>query len=133
MKKINKILLVDDDLDILEQTKVMLQSRGYNVIETDNSENAWKLFQEHKPDAVVLDLIMEEHDTGFILSYKIKKDPYGKTIPVIVVTSATYVTGYKFDSSTSEEKEWLKCDAVLNKPVNIEDLIKKFDSFAEKK
>jgi two-component system alkaline phosphatase synthesis response regulator PhoP len=133
MKKINKILLVDDDLDILEQTKVMLQSRGYNVIETDNSENAWKLFQEHKPDAVVLDLIMEEHDTGFILSYKIKKDPYGKTIPVIVVTSATYVTGYKFDSSTSEEKEWLKCDAVLNKPVNIEDLIKKFDSFTEKK
>ncbi|MDP2303523.1 MAG: response regulator [Ignavibacteria bacterium] len=132
MKTINKILLVDDDLDILEQTKVMLQSKGYTVIDTDNSENAWKLFQEHKPDAVVLDLIMEEHDTGFILSYKIKKDPHGKTIPVIVVTSAAYVTGYKFDSSTSEEKEWLKCDAVLNKPVNIEDLIKKFDSFIEK-
>lgn len=132
MKTINKILLVDDDLDILEQTKVMLENKGYNVIETDSSENAWKLFQEHKPDAVVLDLIMEEHDTGFILSYKIKKDPYGKTIPVIVVTSATYVTGYKFDSSTTEEKEWLKCDAVLNKPVNIEDLIKKFDSFLEK-
>ncbi|HRI48372.1 MAG TPA: response regulator [Ignavibacteriaceae bacterium] len=129
MKQINKILLVDDDPDILEQTKVMLESRGYNVVTADSSDGAWKMFNQEKPDAVLLDLIMEEHDSGFVLSYKIKKDEYGKNIPVMVLTSATYVTGFKFDSSTTEEREWLKCDAVLNKPVNIDDLVKRLDSF----
>lgn len=129
MKQINKILLVDDDPDILEQTKVMLESRGYNVVTADSSDGAWKMFNQEKPDAVLLDLIMEEHDSGFVLSYKIKKDDYGKNIPVMVLTSATYVTGFKFDSSTTEEREWLKCDAVLNKPVNIDDLVKRLDSF----
>ncbi|MBX2975499.1 MAG: response regulator [Ignavibacteriaceae bacterium] len=129
MKQINKILLVDDDPDILEQTKVMLESRGYNVVTADSSDGAWKMFNQEKPDAVLLDLIMEEHDSGFVLSYKIKKDEYGKKIPVMVLTSATYVTGFKFDSSTTEEREWLKCDAVLNKPVNIDDLVKRLDSF----
>lgn len=129
MKQINKILLVDDDPDILEQTKVMLESRGYNVVTADSSDGAWKMFNQEKPDAVLLDLIMEEHDSGFVLSYKIKKDDYGMNIPVMVLTSATYVTGFKFDSSTTEEREWLKCDAVLNKPVNIDDLVKRLDSF----
>lgn len=133
MSEIKKILLVDDDADILEQTKMLLQAQGYEVITADNGKDAWRSFEENKPDAALLDLMMEEHDTGFVLSYKIKKTAHGKNIPVIVFTSATYITGFKFDSSTTEERDWLKCDAVLNKPINIEDVIKKLESFAVNK
>lgn len=124
-----KILLVDDDLDLLEQHKTLFESRGYQVVTADNSKKGWDVFKAEKPYAAVLDLIMEEHDAGFILSYKIKKDQYGKTIPVFVLTSATYVTGFKFSAATTEEKEWIRCDEILNKPVVIDDLVQKIEGY----
>lgn len=123
------ILLVDDDIDLLEQNKVLLESRGYKVVTADSGKKAWELFKTVKPYAAVIDLIMEEHDAGFILSYKMKKDSHGKNIPVFVLTSATYITGYKFSASTSEEKEWLKCDAIINKPAVIDDIVQKIEAY----
>lgn len=128
-----KILLVDDDIDLLEQHKFVLEGKGFEVITAESSKQGWELFKSEKPDIAVLDLIMEEHDSGFILSYKIKKDEYGKNIPVFVLTSATYITGFKFGASTEEEKEWIKCDAVLNKPIVVDDLLKKISAFYAQK
>lgn len=124
-----KILLVDDDEDLLEQHKILLESKGYKVITASDSVKGLELFNSQHPDAAVLDLIMEEHDSGFVLSYKIKKDPYGKTIPVFILTSATYVTGFKFDAATDEEKEWIKCDEIMNKPINIDELTQKLEHY----
>lgn len=124
-----KILLVDDDLDLLEQHKLLLEVNGFKVVTAESGKDGWEVFKREKPDACVLDLIMEEHDSGFILSYKIKKDVYGKTIPVFVLTSATLVTGFKFSSATAEEKEWIRCDEIINKPVVIEDLVQKLEKY----
>lgn len=132
LKKQKKILLVDDDTDLLEQNKLLLESKGYSIITADNVNDAWALFQQEKPDAAVLDLIMEEHDAGFVLSHKIKRDPHGKTIPVFLLTSATYVTGIKFGVSTGEEKEWIHCDAWFNKPIEIDALSNKLEEFFAK-
>jgi DNA-binding response OmpR family regulator len=128
-----KILLVDDDLDLLEQNKILLESKGFKVVTAEGSKKGWEVFKQEQPDAAILDLIMEEHDSGFILSYKIKKDEHGKNIPVFILTSATYVTGFKFGASTEEEKEWLKCDGILNKPIMIDDLVNKLDGFFDNK
>lgn len=127
-----KILLVDDDIDLIEQNKMLLESKGYFVVTAESVPEAWETFQREKPDAAVLDLIMEEHDAGFILAHRIKRDEYGKTIPVFLLTSATYVTGMKFDISTSEEKDWINCDAWFNKPINIDELSNKLEEFFEK-
>jgi len=124
-----KILLVDDDLDLLEQNKILLESKGFNVVTAEGSKKGWEVFKQELPDAAIIDLIMEEHDSGFILCYKIKKDEHGKNIPVFILTSATYVTGFKFGASTEEEKEWIKCDGILNKPIMIDDLVNKLEVF----
>lgn len=129
MAQIKKILLVDDDQDLLEQTKLILLSKEYIVETADTAEEGYNKFTEFLPDALLIDLMMEEHDSGFILSYKVRKHPHGKNIPIIMMTSAAYLTNYKFNATTEEEKQWLKCDAVLNKPVVIEDLIQKLESF----
>ncbi len=131
MSEKRKILIVDDDPDILSQMRVILEANNYTVYTCDNSREAFDVFEEIKPDAVASDLMMEEMDSGFMLTYKIKKTEHGKKIPVILLTSATYVTGYKFDAFTQEEKDWLKCDAVLNKPISVEELMKKIESFFE--
>jgi CheY-like chemotaxis protein len=128
-----KILLVDDDLDLLEQNKILLEAKGYKVVTADNMKSAWETFQSEKPDAAVLDLIMEQHDAGFILAHKIKKDPYGKNIPVFLLTSATYVTGMKFSAETSEEKEWINCDGWFNKPIPVDELAEKLENFFREK
>jgi len=127
-----KILLVDDDPDLLEEYKLQFESKGYIVFIAEDIENGWKLFQDEKPDASVVGLIMEEYDRGFVLCHRIKKDSWGKNIPVFLLTAATYETGFKFSSSTSEEKEWIKCDEVLNKPVSVDDLIGRIEKYYNK-
>jgi two-component system alkaline phosphatase synthesis response regulator PhoP len=127
-----KVLLVDDDIDLIEQNKMLLESKGYEVVTAENVKDAWDTFQKEKPDAAVLDLIMEEHDSGFVLAHRIKRDAYGKTIPVFLLTSATYVTGMKFGVSSSEEQEWINCDAWFNKPINIDELSNKLEECLEK-
>ena len=127
-----KVLLVDDDIDLIEQNKMLLKSKGYDVVTAENVNDGWETFQREKPDAAVLDLIMEEHDSGFVLAHKIKRDAYGKTIPVFLLTSATYVTGMKFGVTSSEEKEWINCDAWFNKPINIDELSNKLEECLEK-
>lgn len=127
--KIKKILLVDDDIDLLEQNKTLLESKGFNVVTAESSEEGFEKFKKELPDAAIIDLIMEQMDSGFVLCYKIKKTEHGKKIPVFMLTSATYETGFKFSTTSKEEKEWIKCDGVLNKPVVIEDLIAKLENF----
>ena len=124
-----KILLVDDDIDLLEQNKLLLESKGFNVVSAESGEDGWKLFQKEKPDAAIVDLIMEQMDSGFVLCHKIKKTELGKKIPVFILTSATYETGFKFSASTVEEKEWIKCDGIINKPVVVEELISKLENY----
>lgn len=128
---IKKILLVDDDVDLLEQNKLLLESRGFEVVTAESGKEGLEVFEAEKPDAAILDLIMEEHDAGFVLSYKIKKTELGSKIPVFILTSATYDTGFKFSTNTEEEKEWIKCDGIINKPVVIEELINKLKNFID--
>jgi DNA-binding response OmpR family regulator len=129
LEDVKKILLVDDDIDLLEQNKLLLEAKGFQVVTSENSEDGFKVFQREKPDAAILDLMMEQMDSGFILAYKIKKTDTGKKIPVFILTAATHETGFKFSASTSEEKEWIKCDGILNKPVVVEELISNIESF----
>jgi len=127
--KYKRILLVDDDLDLLEQNKLLLESHGFEIITAESGAEGYEKYTKEKPDAAIVDLIMEQHDAGFVLCYKIKKTEHGKSIPVFILTSATYDTGFKFSTVTEEEKEWIKADGILNKPVVVEELITKLENF----
>ncbi len=128
-EKFKKLLLVDDDIDLLEQNKMLLEARGFEVITAESAKEGIEVFEAEKPDAAVVDLIMEEHDSGFVLCYKIKKTEHGKKIPIFILTSATYDTGFKFSTNSEEEREWIKCDDILNKPVVVEELVTKLANY----
>jgi len=115
------VLVVDDDMDILEQTKIHLEAAGYNVVTAENQKDAEDILETLKPDLAVLDLMMENQDSGFILSYKIKKLDPG--IPIIIVTAVTNQTGISFDVTTTEENSWIKADAIMEKEIRYEQLI----------
>ncbi len=129
INKIKRILLVDDDTDLLEQHKMLMEMKGVEVITAETAKEGFEKFEESKPDAVIVDLIMEHNDSGFILCHKIKNTLLGKRIPVYILTSSAYETGYKFSVTTEEEREWIKSDGILYKPIVVEEVIKKLNSF----
>lgn len=114
-----RILIVDDDQDFLDQMEIMLQS-DFELIKASNSQSAEELIKTESFDAAVLDLMMENADSGFALTYHIKKK--SPSIPVILVTSVMSETGMDFEAKTPEEQSWIKADALLSKPVRYEQL-----------
>jgi DNA-binding NtrC family response regulator len=115
------ILLVDDDSDYLYQKKIELEEEGFKVVTAESKKKAHEALEKNKPDIVIVDLMMENMDTGFVLSYEVKKKY--PNIPVIMVTGVTSQTGMYFDSITKEEKEWIKADTIFIKPVRTEQLV----------
>ena len=116
------ILVVDDDIDYLYQQRVELEAAGYTVLEAQSGNDAEKVLDKVHPNLVVVDLMMEEEDRGFSLCYSIKKRY--PDVPVIMVTGVASETGISFDASTHEERRWVKADALLNKPIRFEQLIR---------
>lgn len=121
-----KILLVDDDIDFLIQIEIQLKKSGFEVKVSDNENDAEKLLSIFNPDLVITDLMIENFDAGFLLAYKIKK--FNPNIPVIIVTGVTHELGFKFYAGTQEERQWIKADAILNKPIRYEQLLKEIYS-----
>lgn len=118
-----KILLVDDDVDLVEQYKIALESVGFTVEIAYDSKEGMKKFSSFKPDLCILDLAMETYDAGFVLAYKIKKTEHGKNTLVYILTSAGKDTDFRFSVSTNEEKSWIKADGYLEKPLRPSDLV----------
>ncbi|KAA3613135.1 MAG: response regulator [Calditrichaeota bacterium] len=120
-----KVLIADDDYDLLEKMKIELQSMGFSVVDVQSQADAEAQLEHFKPDLAIFDLMMENQDSGFILSYKAKKKY--PDVPVMLVTGVTKETGMHFDTSTEEMQEWLKADVVLNKDVRLEQLKAEID------
>lgn len=119
------ILLVDDDEDFLFQHKVQLEHAGYRVTTATTRGEAEALAAETKPDLAILDLMMEQHDDGFVLSHHLKRLLPG--LPVILVTAVTAETGLSFSPATGAERAWVGADALLAKPIRFEQLTREVE------
>lgn len=118
-----KILIVDDDVDFIEIAQLNLEKYNYEIDSATNGEDMFKKLKQNKYDLILLDLMIDHYDSGFAYSHKIKSTEEYKNIPIILCTAVASETGRKFDLKTDEEKEWIKVDAFLDKPINSEDLI----------
>ncbi|MFH1732239.1 MAG: response regulator [Planctomycetota bacterium] len=114
------VLIVDDDPDVLVQTRAHLEAAGYEVMAVDNTAEAERVIDEATPDIAVLDLMIEEVDSGFILCHKTRRKHPG--LPIIMVSGVAGETGLAFDVRGGEGQAWLKADVFLNKPVRPEQL-----------
>ncbi len=81
-----RILVVDDDENILNLEKTILQQKGFDVTGAAGGAEALKVLEDRAFDLVLLDVMMPEVD-GFAVCRKIKEDPRLKDIPVIFLTA----------------------------------------------
>ncbi len=114
------VLLVDDDVDFRFQIEFQLKQMGLQVVSADSQKEAEKKISELKPDLAIFDLMMENQDSGFILSYKLKKRY--PDVPVIIVTAVTAETGMVFSTETEEENKWIKADIYIEKGIRNDQL-----------
>lgn len=110
------ILCVDDDKDILETLKVVLEANGYSVLTAGTGEAAFKVWQVEKPDLVIVDLMMEEVDAGTSLVTRLKAQ--GNTAPVFLLSSVGEQLGRNIDYNQ------LGLAGVFQKPIEPTTLIK---------
>jgi CheY-like chemotaxis protein len=115
-----KLLLVDDDLDILEQLSLALGGEGYEVVTAQGRKEGEEILMLGRPDLAIIDLMMEEMDSGFVLCHEMKK--LYPDMPVIILTAVTAATGLDFHARSDEARSWVKADALLDKPVRFEQL-----------
>ncbi|MCW4032405.1 MAG: response regulator [Candidatus Bathyarchaeota archaeon] len=111
----DRILVADDEPDLLNAAKIMLEKGGYQVIEATNGDEALEKVNSEKPDLIILDVVMPGK-TGTEVCKILKEDPQTSSIPILMYT----VLGREADSKISEE---VGADGHLIKPFSPEDLV----------
>ncbi len=110
------ILCVDDDPDVLEYLKAVLESEGYVFESAESAEEGLRAYKRIGPDAIIADLMMESVDAGtqFVKDLKLE----GNTAPVFMLSSVGDDLSRQMDPSA------LGLSGVFQKPVNKERLLK---------
>jgi two-component system alkaline phosphatase synthesis response regulator PhoP len=124
-----KILLVDDDADFVESTRMILESKQYEIITAVNGEEALRKARAEKPDLILLDIIMPVED-GFTAAEQLKKDETLSTIPVLMLTSyGSKGAGTGIPRSRGMQ---LEAEDYIAKPVTPQDLLAAVEKYLKK-
>jgi len=81
------ILLVDDDRDIRDSLRIILEGNGYTVRMAVNGREAMESLESNMPDVMILDIMMSTDTEGFDLAYELKNKPQFTNLPIIILTS----------------------------------------------
>lgn len=127
-----KILIIDDDPDIVEGMKVVLESRNYEVGSAKSGREGLEKVKSDRPNLIILDVMMESIDKGFDVARELKQDKAYKDIPIIMLTAIKEKTAFDFKQEAGD-KTWLPVDDYCDKPINPEELISKVDSLLKRK
>jgi two-component system, chemotaxis family, chemotaxis protein CheY len=117
MKDNKKVILcIDDDQDFLDSLKVIIEDNGYTVIIAGSAELGLKKYKETNPDLVIVDLMMEEVDSGIHFVKDVKA--IGAKQPIYMLSSV----GDNLNLNTDYNK--LGLSGVLQKPIDPDVLLK---------
>lgn len=114
-----KVLLVDDDAAFLTATSLVLRDAGYEVVTAADGPAGLAAAREHKPDAVVVDVIMNRPDEGFALARAIRADADLADVKMLLLTAV----GQQYQMLFEPDELWLPVEKVLEKPIAADELV----------
>jgi CheY-like chemotaxis protein len=124
-----KILIIDDDPDIVMAVRMTLESVGHKVIDAPSGEEGLAVLKAERPDLVILDVMMETHTEGFQLALKLHSpDPTSdlaefKNTPILMLTAIHSTTPLRFEPDI----DYLPVELFVDKPIDPDDLIGKVE------
>jgi len=115
-----KILVIDDDPDLVEALKIILKTGSYRVISAFDGEEGLKKAKEENPNLIILDLLLPKED-GDVLCRELKGDPRYADIPILVLTAVAE----EVDTKVFPEHKIssLPADDYVDKPIQPQDLL----------
>jgi len=127
MSEQNSILIIDDDVQLVDTVKTLLESVGYEVSYAYQSERGMELAREIKPDLILLDVMFAgpPGPDGIELSRRLHQDPVLKDIPVIILSGIKKVLDMPIKIGPDET--WMPVKAFLEKPVKPDKLLSEIE------
>jgi CheY-like chemotaxis protein len=122
-----KILIIDDDPDIVLAVKMCLEGEGHTLIAAENGQQGIELVKSERPELIILDVMMETRTSGFQVALKLRNpDPTSeyaayKNIPILMLTAIHSTTPLRFEP----EVDYLPVELFVDKPIDPEDLVSK--------
>jgi len=121
MAKRKTVLVIDDDPDVLEATKVILEGAGFAAAVAASGPEGLSRIREGGVDCIILDVMMAKDTEGFHIAQELKGDPKTAKIPIVMMTSMAQKSGFEFSPAT--DKDFMPVEAFLEKPVDPKKLI----------
>jgi CheY-like chemotaxis protein len=120
-----KVLIIDDEPRIREVLTTILEGK-YELQEAGSRKEGMKVLKEFIPDLIVLDVMMEDLDSGFEMAREIRQDEELKDIKILILTSADQEMDMDFKKFAGDE-EWLPVDGYINKPIKPKEFLAKVE------
>lgn len=117
----HKILVVEDDIDVIESRKIVLEHNNYEVVTATNIKVAQEILEKNSISLIILDVMMEHDTDGFVFAQFVKSNEKFKHIPIILATAVNQRTKFKFD--IREDEFFLPVEKFMEKPIDPDDLI----------
>ncbi|MBN1277586.1 MAG: response regulator [Deltaproteobacteria bacterium] len=124
-----KILIVDDDPDVVLFLSTILQDNGYSTIDAPNGQKGLEMVKSEEPDLIMLDLMMPRK-SGISMLTDLKNDDKLRIIPVIMVTGVSGETGINLESFLERSSNGgpggvdIRPDGFLEKPLDPKRVLK---------
>lgn len=124
-----KILIIDDDADMVLATRLCLQGAGHDVLDAPNGTRGLEMIQSERPDLIILDVMMDSMTEGFQVALKLRgpapDSAYAdfSSIPILILTALHSTTRMRF----APDQDYLPVDDFIDKPIDPDLLLSKVE------
>lgn len=123
-----KILIIDDEPDVVAYLSAVLKANGYKSYATGNIKTAMEQVKEIHPDLICLDIVMPE-ETGISFYTRLRQDMELKSIPVIIISGIVELEKFDFRTYTKDDSIPAP-ECYMEKPIDVGKYIKKVKQLA---
>ncbi len=121
-----KILIVDDDPDVVEAVRLFLSKAGHDVVGSFSRAEGMSRLNDVKPDLLILDVMMEQPDDGIAMAQDLRRSGFKK--PIIMLTSVSKALGMSY----GRDNDLVPVDEFIEKPVLPTALVDKVNNLLKK-
>jgi CheY-like chemotaxis protein len=127
----NKVMIIDDDPDMIESISMILQANDYSVVTKMDTENLVSAIESENPDIILLDIVFpEDAQAGFKAAREIALQETLKNIPVLILSAVNQLSNLGFSFTENDiSSDFMPVKGFIEKPVKPEVLLEKLISF----
>ncbi len=126
-----RILVVDDDRDLVASIEAFLTARGFEVATAGNGKEAYARIVKNRPDLIVLDVMMDYDEEGMVLASALKTDGPTRDIPIVMLSGFNVQKDVRDRVLASLMGQDLPAETFMEKPVRLAELADRINLLLE--